>query len=307
MGALVDYIHRNGLKAGIYSSPGPLTCGLCVSSLGHEEQDAKRWADWGFDYLKYDWCSYHFYAADEKNPAELAKPYALMGAALRAQNRDIVFSLCQYGMGNVWEWGEKVDGQLWRTTTDILDSWASMSGNGFSQAGREVFSGPGRWNDPDMLVVGQLGWGRNMHPSRLTPDEQYTHVSLWCLQAAPLLIGCDLTRLDDFTRSLLTNDEVIAIDQDPLGRPAGRTKRHRDLEVWSRPLEDGAIAVGLFNRGELPATVTASWKELGLSGPQKVRDVWRQKDLGSFRGEFSAPVSRHGVLLVKMTPEAGSP
>jgi len=302
MTGLAGYVHSLGLKIGLYSSPGPFTCGRCIGSYGHEADDAARFAEWGFDYLKYDWCSYRFYTADDSR-AELVRPYHTMGEALRAQPRDIVFSLCQYGLGDVWTWGASTGGQLWRTTRDIIDTWPSMAGIGFSQNGHEQFAGPGRWNDPDMLVVGQVGWGPSLHPTRLTPDEQFTHVSLWCLQAAPLLIGCDLTKLDDFTLSLLTNDEVIAVDQDPLGRPAGRVARDRNLEVWARPLADGALAVGLFNRGELPATVTASWIDLNLRGAQQVRDLWRQQNLGSFTDTFSAEVPRHGVVLVKITSQ----
>jgi alpha-galactosidase len=301
MAGLADYVHGLGLKIGIYSSPGPLTCGQCTASYGHEAADAARFAAWGFDYLKYDWCTYHYYAADNSR-AELMKPYAIMGDALRVQKRDIVFSLCQYGMGDVWQWGGDVGGNCWRTTNDINDTWKRMAGIGFSQDGHEAYARPGHWNDPDMLVVGWVGWGRNLHPTRLSPDEQYTHMSLWSLLSAPLLIGCDLTRLDAFTLGLLTNDEVLAVDQDPLGRPARRVVRDGDLEVWSRPLADGSTALGLFNRGEGPAVATARWTDLGLSGPQRVRDLWRQRDIGVREGDFSEMVPRHGVVLVKITP-----
>ena len=249
MKALTDYIHGQGLKAGLYSSPGPRTCGGCVASYKHEKEDAERFAEWGFDYLKYDWCSY---GDVEKGTgrAYYKKPYDLMGRMLRAQNRDIVFSLCQYGMDNVWEWGGEVDGNCWRTTGDITDSWGSMAGIGFAQAGHEKYAKPGRWNDPDMLVVGRVGWGPELHPTHLTPNEQYTHISLWSLLASPLLIGCDLTKLDDFTLNLLTNDEVIEVNQDPLGVQAHRIFKRDDVEVWAKPLEDGSKAVGLFNLGE---------------------------------------------------------
>jgi len=301
MAGLADYVHGLGLKIGIYSSPGPLTCGQCIASYGHESADAARFAAWGFDYLKYDWCTYRAYAANNSR-AELIKPYAIMGDALRAQKRDIVFSLCQYGMGDVWEWGADVGGNCWRTTNDINDTWARLSGIGFSQNGHESHAGPGHWNDPDMLVVGWVGWGRNLHPTRLTPDEQYTHMSLWSLLAAPLLIGCDLTRLDAFTLNLLTNDEVLAVDQDPLGHAAHRVAVDGNLEVWARPLADGSIALGLFNRGDTPAEAAARWDELGISGPQIVRDLWRQRDFGIRMDGFSETVPRHGVVLVKITP-----
>ncbi len=220
--------------------------------------------------------------------------------------RDIVFSLCQYGMGNVWEWGAEVGGNCWRTTGDISDTWSSMSGIGFGQAGHEKFAGPGHWNDPDMLVVGYVGWSANVRPTRLTPNEQYTHISLWCLLCSPLLIGCDMTRLDDFTLSLLTNDEVLEVSQDPLGRQAGRVAKNGPLEIWAKDLEDGSKAVGLFNRGDYASGMTLRWSDLGLSHPQRVRDLWRQQDLGTFAGQFQATVPRHGVVLLKVTPAQGA-
>lgn len=303
MKALVDYIHGLGLKAGIYSSPGPLTCGGCIGSYGHELQDATQFAEWGFDFLKYDWCSYGRYALD-RSRTEYVKPFRLMADSLRVQKRDIVFSLCQYGMDNVWEWGAVAGANLWRTTGDIQDCWASMSGIGFAQDGHGKFSGPGHWNDQDMMVLGYINtlMEYNYHFTRLTPDEQYTHFSLWCLQAAPLIIGCDMAKLDDFTLGLLTNDEVIAIDQDPLGRGADRIRREGHAEIWARPLEDGSMAVGLFNRGELPLEITVNWFELGIAGGQIVRDSWRQKDIGHFENTYTAKVPRHGVKLIKMTP-----
>ena len=299
MKGLTDAIHALGLKVGIYSSPGPTTCGGCVSSYKHEKEDAERFAEWGFDYLKYDWCSY---GDVEKGSgrAYYRKPYDLMGHMLRAQNRDIVFSLCQYGMDNVWEWGASTGGNCWRTTGDITDSWGSMAGIGFAQNGHEKHAGPGHWNDPDMLVVGHVGWGPSLHPTHLTSNEQYTHISLWSLLSSPLLIGCDLTKLDDFTLNLLCNDEVIDVNQDPLGKPAGRVAARGEAEVWARPLEDGTQAVGLFNRGEDEQLVSVHWPELGLSGPQPVRDLWRQKDLGDQADAFTATVPRHGVVLIKV-------
>jgi alpha-galactosidase len=299
MKRLTDYIHSKGLKAGLYSSPGPTTCGGCVASYLHEREDAERFAEWGFDYLKYDWCSY---GDVEKGTGRgyYRRPYELMGRWLRAQRRDIVFSLCQYGMDNVWEWGEEVGGHCWRTTGDITDSWASMAGIGFAQAGHEKYARPGHWNDPDMLVVGWVGWGPALHPTHLTPNEQYTHISLWSLLSAPLLIGCDLTKLDDFTLNLLTNDEVLEVNQDPLGVQAHRVFKRDEFEVWSKPLDDGSKAVGLFNQGEDEATVEITWQELSLTNPQSVRDLWRQKDLGTHADGFTARVPRHGAVLLKV-------
>jgi alpha-galactosidase len=216
----------------------------------------------------------------------------------------------------VWEWGAEVGGNCWRTTGDIEDTWSSMSGIGFGQAGHEKFSAPGHWNDPDMLVVGLVGWGPELHPSHLKPDEQYTHITLWSLLSAPLLIGCDLARLDDFTLNLLTNDEVIDVSQDPLGKQARRVFNEDGKQVWVKDLEDGSKAVGLFypdiiekrapadyfdwgTKGNARIALKAS--DIGVTGKFKVRDVWRQKDLGMFEKEFSADVPYHGVVLVRVS------
>jgi len=304
MKALADYVHARGLKLGIYSSPGPKTCGGYAGSYEHERLDAKTYAEWGVDFLKYDWCSYEHIAADRSLP-ELRKPYEIMRAALDACGRDIVYSLCQYGMGEVSTWGADVGGNLWRTTGDIFDRWESMSRIGFEQAGLEPYAGPGHWNDPDMLVVGKVGWGAELRDSRLTTNEQITHMTLWSLLAAPLLIGCDLSQLDDFTRAVLTNPEVLEINQDRLGRQAARVSIQGRQEVWARPLADGTLAVGLFNRGRGLVTMTAKWDALGLSGPQPVRDAWRRADLGVFDGECSVDVPRHGAVLLRIgTPKA---
>jgi alpha-galactosidase len=302
MKGLTDYVHALGLKIGLYSGPGPLTCGGCIASYQHEEQDAKQYGEWGFDYLKYDWCSYGQIAPRNPSREDLMKPYLVMRAALDKVPRDIMYSLCQYGMGNVWEWGSEAGGNSWRTTGDITDTWASLSGIGFRQGGHEKYVGPGHFDDPDMLIVGKVGWGPSLHPTRLTANEQYTHISLWCLVCSPLLIGCDMTQFDAFTLNLLTNDEVLAVDQDPLGRQASRVGKDGMLEVWAKNMEDGSKAVGLFNRSEFEATVKATWQTLGLSGKQKVRDLWRQKDLGEFTDQFEAKVPRHGVVLVRISP-----
>jgi hypothetical protein len=312
MKTLCDAVHDLGLKIGIYSSPGELTCGGYLGSYGHEEQDARTWAAWGIDYLKYDWCSYGKIAKNDSLP-ELQKPYLLMREMLDRANRDIVYSLCQYGMGNVWEWGGETGGNLWRTTGDITDTWQSMSSIGFSQDVCSPFAGPGRWNDPDMLVVGKVGWGPNLHPTKLTPDEQYTHISLWCLLSAPLLIGCDLSQMDPFTLSLLTNDEVLAVNQDPLGVQARKVKTGEGFQVWAKPMADGSLAVGLFHTGlDSPVdafnwgdgikekAITVNWQDLGISGQKMVRDLWRQKDIGEMAGAFSANVPYHGAVLVQL-------
>ncbi len=297
-----DWLHNNGLKFGIYSSPGPKTCGGYLGSYQHELQDATSYSNWGIDYLKYDWCSYDK-IRDPKDSSDESykKPYRVMQDALQKQPRDIVYSLCQYGMRDVWKWGETVNGNSWRTTGDIEDSWESMSSIGFSQFEQQNFGKPGRWNDPDMMVVGQLGWGDHLQPTRLTPDEQYTHVSLWCMLNAPLLIGCDLSKLDNFTLNLLTNDEVLAIDQDPLGKEAQQTLRTDTYQVWMKELEDGTRALAVFNLAETEQVVRFYWNNLGLTDNHQVRDLWRQKDLGKFYSMFATKLPPHGVTLIKIT------
>lgn len=319
MKGLCDFVHAQGLKIGIYSSPGPTTCGGCLGSFDHEWLDAQTYGEWGIDYLKYDKCSYlpllegkrtsrvelnRFDAlkgAGKKRADEML-PYAIMRAALDAVPRDIIYSFSQYGIADVWEWGQSMGGNCWRTTSDLSDSWNAMSSIGFRQAGHEKYAGPGHWNDPDMLIVGRLNAYRGNRPTRLTPNEQYAHISLWCLLASPLLIGCDLTQLDDFTLGLLTNDEVLEVNQDPLGRQAGRVMQKDGMEVWAKTMEDGSKAVGLFNRNVNAGAVTVTWADLHISGEQIVRDLWRQKDLGSFGERFEASVPRHGVVLVRIRP-----
>jgi len=309
MKAMTDFIHGLGLKAGIYTSPGPKTCADHVAAWGREREDVERFVEWGFDFLKYDWCSYSEKAKD-KSRAEYQKPYRLISGILKKQPRDIILNLCQYGMDKVWEWGREVGGNSWRTAGDLGGSFEKIGialfRDGFDvYAANELhkYGGPGAWNDPDYLLLGYLSnWKGQTVPTPLTPNEQYTHVSLWSLVAAPLIFSGDITRLDDFTLGLLTNDEVIDVDQDPLGKPGRRLMKAGDLEVWARELEDGSLAVGLFNRGENLSVVTASWADLGIQGKHRVRDLWRQKDVGEFDGAFEAVVARHGVVLVRMQP-----
>ena len=299
MTALGGFIHGRGLKFGIYSSPGPWTCGGYEGTWGHEQQDAETYAKWGVDFFKHDWCSYTAVAGGVALE-NFQRPYVNMSRYVRATNRDMVFSLCQYGMKDVWEWGAAVGGNLWRTHGDLQDNWKRISEIGFDQARMAPFAGPGHWNDPDMIMVGMLGMGPKLHPTGMNPDEQISQFSLWSLVAAPLLISCDLTRIDPFTLALLSNDEVIAVDQDPLGRAATPRFKDGQVEVWARPLWDGTVAAGLFNRGEQTALVTATWSALGVAGAQPVRDLWRQQDLGEFSGGFSAEVPPHGTVLVKV-------
>ena len=311
MRAMTDYIHALGLKAGIYTSPGPLTCAGYVGSYQHEEQDAARFADWGFDFLKHDWCSYRKIAPDPPGVEDLKKPYKVMGDALRRQKRDIVYNLCQYGMGDVYRWGEEVGAHCWRTAGDLgshKDLYAGVIKDGFLLDGKQQFVRPGAYNDPDYLQVGPLFRGpraaRKLLPSPMTAYEQYAHMSLWCLLAAPLFIGGDVANLDPFTVSLLTNDEVIAVNQDPLCRQAHRVAgdgatRH----VWAKEMEDGSRAVGLFNTGTTPAEVSVNWPQVGVAGRGRVRDLWRQKDIGVIADSFKATVPAHGVVLVRVVPE----
>jgi hypothetical protein len=301
MAGLCNYIHSLGLKAGIYSSPGPKTCGGYEGSYKFEEKDAMTYARWGMDYLKYDWCSY-FSIAPEPTLDQLKKPYKDMRHALRKSNRDIHYSLCQYGMGEVWKWGNEVDGNSWRTTGDITDTWESMSTIGFGQYPCSPYGLPGRWNDPDMLVVGWVGWGPSLHYTHLTPDEQYLHISLWAMLSSPLLIGCDLSRLDEFTMNLLTNDEVIAINQDPLGQQASRIYQSETCEVWARDLADGSKAVGFFNKGRKVLNIPVDLSLLCINGKWMLRDLWRQQDLGLVRDHFEIRTQPHGARLVKLTP-----
>lgn len=302
MKALGDWLHQRGLRFGIYSSPGTKTCGNYLGSYQHEMQDASTYANWGVDYLKYDWCSYGdvFALENDNSTSAYMKPYQVMEKALRNQKRDIVYSLCQYGMKDVWEWGAAVDGNCWRTTGDITDTWQSLKSIGFNQDKLYPFAKPGHWNDPDMLIVGRVGWGENLHPTHLTPDEQYTHISLWSLLSSPLLIGCDISGMDDFTLSLLTNDEVIGVNQDPLGKQAKRLLEKGDWQVWAKEMEDGSYAVGIFNLGDKTNTTEINWSELGLPAASNVRDLWRQKELNVKGNLFKTKVASHGVTLVKL-------
>jgi alpha-galactosidase len=385
MKGLADYIHGKGLKIGLYSSPGPMTCAGAVASYEHEDQDAATYAGWSMDYLKYDWCSYASIAdviredkyaellpadksaelkslamehavlairkykhdpgvlpqsdamkqieassasltreqivarmkeietrlaalhadAQKLDPAKAGAieldidkaPYLKMRASLDKVDRDIVFSFCQYGMGNVWEWGAATGGNLWRTTGDIQDTWPSVESHGFNQNGLEQWAGPGHWNDPDMLEVG------NGH---LTPDENYTHMTLWCMLSAPLLIGCDMPKMSPFIVSLFSNDEVLSVSQDALGKQGWRAKQDGQKEVWMKPLADGSLAVAFFNRGDSAADVSVQWSDLKLTGPQSVRDLWRQKDMEQDQttpvSGYSVHVAPHGAELFKVAP-----
>jgi alpha-galactosidase len=332
MRGMVHAIHALGLKAGIYSTPWKGSyAGFPGGSADTQDRawdrsephqhdfgaysfakaDAQQFADWGFDYLKYDW---------HPNDVEHVKE---MSDALKSTGRDLVFSLSN-GASIDLAPGYEQYANAWRTTGDIIDTYESLGENAFTAYAWARYAGPGHWNDPDMMVLGRIGWG-HPHPTHLDADEQYTHMSLWCLLSAPLLLGCDLTELDPFTQSLLTNDEVLAVDQDPLGKAAVRVETSGGdallsgqrpyapqgvmntitlprLQVWAKPMADGSQAVGLFNLGTDAAKITADFAGLGLHGPQRVRDLWREKDLGRFAGQFTTTVPPHGVVLVKIAP-----
>ncbi len=296
MKALADYVHSKGLKLGIYSSPGPKTCDGYLGSYGHEAQDAQTYAGWGIDYLKYDLCSFGDMMKREsggdraKANTMMRQAYAKMHDALLATKRPIVLSLCQYGFDSVWKWGPKVGGNAWRTTGDINDSYDRMSVIGFGQAGLSKYAGPGHWNDPDMLEVGN---------GKMTDDEYRTHMSLWAILAAPLLAGNDLSKMSPEALSILTNRDVIAIDQDRLGKQGDRISATGPFEVWSKPLADGSEAVALFNRGEDTESMTLPVSALGLKpGNVRIHDIWANQD-SSHQDLWTVP--KHGVVLLHIS------
>ncbi len=299
MKALADYVHSKGLKLGIYSSPGGQTCAHFEGSLGHEEQDAQTYADWGVDYLKYDLCGFRSGVMTVQAPNDLPAQYKLMKVAYEKMHqailktgRPMVYSLCQYGWDSVWDWGPSVGANLWRTTGDISANFEPMSLIGREQAGLAKFAGPGHWNDPDMLEVGN---------GKLTHDENLTHMTLWAMLAAPLIAGNNLTLMSPDVASILMNKEVIAIDQDALGKQGDRVYAEGPVEIWSKPLKDGATAVAIFNFGETISEmrgIRLHLKEMGFPKPVKARDVWAAKDLGAIGDDWKVPVPRHGVVLL---------
>ena len=288
MKALADYVHSKGMKLGIYSSPGPVTCEGYEGSYGHEEQDARTYAAWGIDYLKYDWCSAFTIYKD----SEMQAVYQKMGEALLSTSRDIVFSICQYGVGDVWKWGPAAGGNLWRTGGDISDSWDSMSRIGFSQDPLAPYARPGHWNDPDMLEIGNGG---------MTDTEYRTHMSLWSMLAAPLIAGNDVRNMSAAIHEILTNPEVIAVDQDKAGRQGRRVWRSGQQEVWTRPLDGGDIAVGVFNRAPQAARVAFRWADAGIGKtPSCIRDLWQHAEQKAAGPEYSAEVPGRGSVLLRV-------
>jgi alpha-galactosidase len=309
MRAMTDYIHARGLKAGIYTSPGPLTCAGFAGAYEHEAQDARRFADWGFDFLKYDWCSYGGIADQDKQSAPLQKfqkPYRLMGDLLRDQNRDIVFNLCQYGMGNVWEWGATVGGHCWRTSGDLGFELDRIFEVALANARHRAWSRPGSWNDPDYVQIGYIGSAQDgglPAPCPLSPTEQYSFMSLWCLSAAPLFFSGDMGKVDAFVANVLCNPEVVDVDQDPLGQAARVVPLAGETFLMVKDMADGSKAVGLCNGGEFAASIVARWADVGIRGSQRVRDLWRQRDMGRLSSAFQAEVPPRGVVLVRLWPK----
>src|SRR5437762_480252 len=288
MKALADYVHGKGLKLGIYSSPGPNTCAGYEGSYRHEEQDAKTYAEWGIDYLKYDWCGARTLYKDE----EMQAVYHIMGEALLKVCRPILYRLCQYGRAEVWKWGPEVGGNTSRTTGDIRDTWESMSKIGFAQDALAPYAAPGHWNDPDMLEIGNGG---------MNDDEYRTQMSLWSILAAPLLAGNDLRGMSPVILEILTNREVIVVNQDKAGKQGRRVAQSGEQEVWARPLADGGHAIGMFNRSAAPATVSVKWGELGLkASPKKGRDLWTHRDVTFNGAEYSVTVPSHGVVMLRV-------
>jgi alpha-galactosidase len=310
MKALTDYIHARGLKAGIYSSPGPLTCGRFTASYQHEAQDAAQISRWGFDLFKYDLCSYRKLMKDVKDVSELKEPYVKMGSLIRQQDRDIVFNLCQYGLGDVWKWAKEVDGSSWRTTNDVGavkdDALPGFYKVGFANAALDAYAGPGAWNDPDYLIIGAVGNSRDLAAgpqlTHLTAAEQYSYMSMWALMASPLIFSGDMAKLDPFTLNVLENSEVIDVDQDVLGKQS-KVLRHTDQEfVLVKPMADGTKVVGLFNIGSAPRSISLALQDIGVASAVKIRDVWRQKDLGRFNNSYSTDVPPHDVMMIRITP-----
>lgn len=289
MKALADYVHSNGLKLGIYTSPGPKSCAGYEGSYGHVEQDAKTFAEWGIDYIKYDLCSGEaFYHTAET----VYGTYQQMGEALAAAGRPMVYSLCQYGRFDVGSWGRHVGGHLWRTTGDIEDNYATMSRIGFDLNGKPNHTGPNGWNDPDMLEVGNAG---------MTDAEYRTHFSLWALLAAPLILGNDVRQMSPETLTILTNREIIAINQDKDGIQGLPVKKDGTTEIWTKKLADGTTAVGVFNRGATEQAITVNWSEIGLPKVGRIRDLWVHQDSEGGNGR-SFTVQAHGVVLLKVWP-----
>lgn len=298
MKALGDYIHSKGLKFGMYSGPGPESCGGAPASYEYEAQDAKMFASWGVDFLKYDLCTFREIMQREsggdveKSDEIMIDAYRKMHDNLLATGRPILFSLCQYGWGRVWAWAPRVGGNMWRTSGDISDNYERMTSIGFREAGLARYAGPGHWNDPDILEIGNGG---------MSPDEERTHFSLWAMLAAPLIAGNDLTHMSAETKNILLNKEIIAVDQDPQGRQGDRAYAEGPLEVWSKPLQGGDMAVALFNRIHGATRMTLRLDGVGWHGPAVARNLWTHESVGTIAGSYTVTVPGHGVVLLRLS------
>ena len=295
---LCDSIHMLGLKVGIYSSPGQYTCAGNLGSLNYAFLDIWTWYLWGIDFLKYDWCSYENIARD-KSIEELQKPFFIMNRALSQLRKNVVYSICQNGIGEVWKWGELTGGNMWRTSTDVKFTWKNILNNGFSLSDLADYTKQGHWNDPGLLLLGSEK--KDINKKYLTVDEQYSYMSLWCLLSAPLILSCDIEKLDDFSMSLLTNNEVIAINQDILGKQAKKIFTENNIEIWIKPLSDGSHAIGIFNLGKEDINYTLNLIDIGFEEEYIIRDLWRQKNYEPTISKFEVQIPYHGVVLTKFT------
>jgi alpha-galactosidase len=306
--ALADHVHGLGLKIGIYSDAAEMTCAKYPGSYGFEEQDAHLWASWGIDFLKYDYC----HAPSDQ--ATAIERYAHMGEALRKTGREILYSICEWGGRAPHLWGRSVGGHMWRVSEDVFDSWVNAWADGdpgFYGSGLDVsidiagslheYGGPGGWNDLDMLVVGLKGRGQ-IPGGGMTFLEYQTHMSIWCMACSPLMITCDVRAMDQETAALLMNREVLAVNQDPLGKPARRVKQLGHCEIWRKPLADGSVAVALVNRGSVGSDVAMKAADIGLlDGPKVARNLWQQQDITDFRAELTQHVRPHQAVLLKLS------
>ncbi|SHF76267.1 alpha-galactosidase [Salegentibacter echinorum] len=311
--ALADYLHERGMKLGIYSDAAQLTCAGYTASLGFEEQDAKTFAEWEVDYLKYDYC----FAPTDRETAE--KRYIKMADALKATDRDIVFAVCEWGQREPWLWAEEAGGQLWRTTYDIRDKWKADAPEGADlheesigygildileiNAELDEYAGPGGWNDPDMLVVGlhgKSGPSKDQGGTGATNTEYQSQMSLWSLMAAPLMISNDVRNMDDATRAILTNKDILAIDQDPLGKQAKRVINENGWQVFVKPLADGTYAVGILNADEKKRRFKSKLSDLGIDGKYQLFDVWN-KETHKKTNKLNFKVKSHETLVFKLT------
>lgn len=303
--AVADHVHSRGLKFGIYSDAAQMTCAGYPGSYGYEDQDAQLWASWGVDFLKYDYCHA---PADQQTAIER---YTRMGEALRATGREILFSICEWGGRSPWLWARQAGGQMWRATGDVIDSWVNVQHNNWwglgidsvidQAANLHEYAGPGGWNDMDMLVIGLSGGG-SVHGGGASYSEYQTQMGMWCILCSPLMIGCDLRKMTAETAALLMNRELIAVNQDALGKQAVRVQKNGSLEIWKKPLSGGALAVALLNRGSSAQQIGFKAGEVGLLDEPKgiIRDLWKQEDVSDWKSEFSTQVGPHAAAVLKI-------